>query len=86
MNRRAMMTTGLTAFFGFALPVLAQSGKLRQFHVRLKTKSKSIIGTTIEARDQNEAVVKTNKRYPGSSILNLKPDRSEPDWQRKPKR
>ena len=86
MNRRAMLTTGLTAIFGFALPVFAQSGKLREFHVRLKTKSKSIIGTTIEARDQYEAVVKTNKRYPGSSILNLKPDRSEPSSQRKSKR
>lgn len=84
MNRRAMLTTGLTAILGFALPVFAQSGKLREFHVRLKTKS--IIGTTIEARDQYEAVVKTDKRYPGSSILNLKPDRSEPTSQRKPKR
>ena len=58
-------------YAGFALPALAQSGKLRKFRVRIKTKS--IIGTTIEARDQYEAVVKINKRYPGCTILNLKP-------------
>jgi hypothetical protein len=73
MNRRTLLTAFLPGIIGFALPALAQSGKLRRFHVRLKSKSKSIIGTTIEARDQYEAVVKINKRYPGCTILNLKP-------------
>ena len=42
----------------------AQSGKLQGFRVRLKTRSKSVVGTTIEARDQYEAVVKLQRRYP----------------------
>jgi len=73
MNRRTLLTAFLPGIIGFALPALAQSGKPRRFHVRLKSKSKSIIGTTIEARDQYEAVVRINKRYPGCTILNLKP-------------
>jgi len=71
MNRRTLLTAFLPGIIGFALPALAQSGKLRKFRVRIKTKS--IIGTTIESRDQYEAVVKINKPYPGCTILNLKP-------------
>jgi hypothetical protein len=71
MNCRTLLTALLAANFGFALPALAQLGKLRKFRVRLK--SKSVVSTTIEARDQYEAVVKINKRYPGCTILNLKP-------------
>ncbi len=71
MNRRTLLTAFLPGIIGFALPALDQSGILRKFRVRLKTKS--IIGTTIEARDQYEAVVKINKPYPGCTILNLKP-------------
>lgn len=83
MNRRTLLTALLMGGFGSVPAVLAQSGKLRGYRVRLKTKSKSIIGTTIEARDQYEAVAKTSKRYPGSTILNLKPDRREAHQQRK---
>ena len=72
------------AIFGFAPSVLAQWGMLRRFRVRLKTKSKSVVGTKIEARDQYEAVFKINKRYPGCTILNLKPDRSESYWLQRP--
>lgn len=86
MNRRTLLTAILTTFFGFTLPVHAQSGKLREYRVRLKTKSKSVVGTTIEARDQYEAVVKLQRRYPGSTILNLGSDQAEPSWQQKPKR
>jgi len=73
MNRRTLLAAFLTGIIGFPLPALAQSGKLRRFQVRIKTKSKSVVNTTIEARDKYEAVVKINKRYPGSTILNLKP-------------
>jgi len=82
MNRRTLLTALLTAFFGAVPGVFAQSGKLRGYRVRLKTKNKSTIGTTIETRDQYEAVAKTSKRYPGSTILNLKPDRRETHQQR----
>ena len=50
MNRRTLLTAFLPGIIGFALPALAQSGKLRKFRVRIKTKS--VVGTTIEARDQ----------------------------------
>jgi len=58
MNRRTVLTAFLPGIIGFALPALARSGKLRRFRVRLKTKRKSVVGTTIEAREQYEAVVK----------------------------
>jgi hypothetical protein len=79
MNRRTL----LTALVGIAPPLFAQWDKSHRFRVRVRTRSKSIIGTTIEARDQYEAVIKVQKRYPGSTILNLKPDRSEPQRQRR---
>lgn len=86
MNRRNLLTTILITFFGFTPRVHAQSGKLQEFRARLKTRSKSLVGTTVEARDQYEAVVRLQRRYPGSTILNLKPDRTEPHRQRKPSR
>lgn len=76
MNRRTLVAAFLMTTFGFALPALAQSGKLRRFRIRLRTKGKSVVNTTIEARDQYEAVIKVNRRYPGCTILNLKPGRS----------
>ncbi len=78
MNRRTLLIAILTAIFGFASALLAQSGNIRGYRG-----SKGILSTTIEARDQNEAVAKTSKRYPGSTILNLKPDRRETHQQRK---
>ena len=86
MNRRTLLAALLTMVVGFTRPVHAQSGKLREFRARLRTRSKSIVGTTVEARDQYEAVVKLQRRYPGSTILNLKPNRGEPLRQRKPSR
>jgi hypothetical protein len=71
MNRRTLLTAFLPGIIGSALPVFAQSGKLCDFRVRLK--SKSVVSTTIVARDQYEAVVKITKRCPGCTILNLKP-------------
>ena len=54
MARRILVAALLTTFFGITLPVHAQTGELREFRVRLKTRSKSVVGTSIDARDQSE--------------------------------
>jgi hypothetical protein len=51
----------------------AQQGKLKPYQFRVKTQKKSVVNTNIRARDQYEAQYKLNKRYPNSTILNLKP-------------
>jgi hypothetical protein len=43
-----------------------------QFHVRIKTKAKSIIGVPITATDPFNAEYKVKKKYPGCEILNVK--------------
>ncbi len=74
MTRRTLFTALLTAMSGAVAAVSARSVKLRRFRIRLKTRGGSIIGTTIEARDQFEAVAKAQKRYPGCTILSVQPE------------
>lgn len=51
----------------------AQQGKLKPYQFRIKTEKKGVVNTNIRGRDQYEAQYKLNKRYPHSTILNLKP-------------
>lgn len=73
MTRRGVLTTALALMCGLVSPVSSVAAKLHKYRARIKTKGGSIIGTTVEARDEYEAVAKIKKRYPGCTILNLKP-------------
>lgn len=71
LTRRA----AIGMFFGVLVQsvVLAQQGPLKPFRFRVRTKSGSVVGTTVMARDIAEAVLKTQQRYKGCEILNLYP-------------
>jgi hypothetical protein len=75
MNRRRLLSALVTATVALVAPDIALAGQLHRFRVRLKTNGKSIIGTTVEARDQFEAIRTAQKRYPDSTILNVTPER-----------
>lgn len=64
----------LTIMFLLLIPgtVFAQQGKMKPYEMRLKTKSGGIVNAKIMARDQGEAQLKLNKRYPGHTVLNFK--------------
>ena len=44
----------------------------KRFTFRIRTKSRSYIGVTIQARDQYEAIYKLNKRYKDYQIMRMK--------------
>lgn len=52
--------------------LLVNTAAADHFHVRIKTKSKSIIGVPITATDAYNAEYKVKKKYPGCEILNMK--------------
>ena len=72
MNRRTLLTVFLLGIIGFALPALAQSGKLSQVFGS-GSRPRASLARRSRLVTSNEAVVKINKRYPGCTILNLKP-------------
>ena len=74
MNRRRLLSALVTATVALVAPDIASAGRLRRFRVRLKTKGKSIISTTVEARDPFEDIRKAQKRYPDRTILNVTPE------------
>lgn len=69
MNRRiflSSLTIGILTGKVYALPV-----KLKKYRAKIKTKNKSVIWTTVQARDEFAAKALIEKRYPGCTILLL---------------
>jgi len=68
MNRRLIF---VFIAMNFSSNSFAQFGKQKSFRIKLKTKSNSIITTTINATDPVEAEYKIKKKYPGCTIIKL---------------